>query len=113
MNATGMKVLGAMNYHQKQASKSLERLSTGLRINSAADDPAGLAMAERMTSEINGARQAARNIAAGQDMAKTADSALACVQDAIQRFRELAGVLFFLNIVFEIVEYRRGYVLHY
>jgi flagellin len=90
MNATGMKVLGAMNCHQRQISKSLERLSTGLRINRAADDPARLAMAERMTSEINGARQAARNIAAGQDMAKTADSALACVQDAIQRFRELA-----------------------
>jgi flagellin len=90
MNATGMKVLGAMNYHQKQASKSLERLSTGLRINSVADDPAGLAMAERMTSEINGARQAAKNVAMGQDMARTADSTLANVQDAIQRFRELA-----------------------
>jgi flagellin len=90
MNATGMKVLGAMNYHQKQVSKSLERLSTGLRINSAADDPAGLAVAEKMTAQINGARQSARNAAMGRDMAQSADRSLADVQDAIQRFRELA-----------------------
>ena len=90
MNATGMKVLNAMNYHQKQVSKSLERLSTVLRINSAADDPAGLAMAERMTAQINGARQAARNVAMGQDMAGSADRVLADIEGAIQRFRELA-----------------------
>jgi flagellin len=85
-----MRVLNAMRYHQNEVTKSLERLSTGLRINRAADDPAGMAMAERMTSQINGARQTARNIAMCRDMAKSTDSVLANIQDAIQRLRELA-----------------------
>ncbi|MDR1019869.1 MAG: hypothetical protein LBL73_03840 [Synergistaceae bacterium] len=90
MSSIGMKVLNAMSYHQKEVSKSLERLSTGLRINRAADDPAGMAMAQRMTAEVSGARQAAKNVAMGQDMARSADSVLANIQDALHRFRELA-----------------------
>ena len=90
VSALGMRVLDAMRYHQNEVTKSLERLSTGLRINRAADDQAGMAMSERMTSQINDARQTARNIAMCQDMAKSSDSVLANIQDAIQRLRELA-----------------------
>jgi len=69
---------------------SLERLSSGLRINSAKDDAAGLYTAERQTADIRGLNQAARNAADGISLAQTAESALGQISDNLQRIRELA-----------------------
>tara|TARA_R110000823_G_scaffold47903_12_gene121864 strand:+ start:16201 stop:17001 length:801 start_codon:yes stop_codon:yes gene_type:complete len=69
---------------------SLQRLSSGLRINSAKDDAAGLAISERMTSQIRGLNQAARNANDGISLAQTAEGAMAEVTNNLQRIRELA-----------------------
>ena len=69
---------------------SLERLSTGLRINSAKDDAAGLYSVERMTADIRGLNQAARNAADGISLSQTAEAALGQISDNLQRIRELA-----------------------
>jgi len=71
-------------------STSIERLSTGLRINSAKDDAAGLAITERMTAQINGKQQAMRNANDGISLAQTAEGALDEVTNNLQRVRELA-----------------------
>ncbi|HCY62812.1 MAG TPA: flagellin, partial [Oxalobacteraceae bacterium] len=69
---------------------SLQRLSSGLRINSAKDDAAGLAISQRMTAQINGLDQARRNASDGVSLAQTAESALSSAGDLLQRMRELA-----------------------
>lgn len=69
---------------------SMQRLSTGLRINSAKDDAAGLYTVERMTADIRGLNQAARNAADGISLAQTAESALGQISENLQRIRELA-----------------------
>jgi flagellin len=69
---------------------SLQRLSSGLRINSAKDDAAGLAIAERFSSQIRGLNQAARNANDGISLAQTAEGALGEVSSNLQRIRELA-----------------------
>ena len=69
---------------------SLQRLSSGLRINSAKDDAAGLAISERMTSQIRGLNQAARNANDGISLAQTAEGALNEIGNNLQRIRELA-----------------------
>jgi flagellin len=69
---------------------SLQRLSSGLRINSAKDDAAGLAISERFTSQIRGLNQAARNANDGISLAQTAEGALKASSDILQRIRELA-----------------------
>ena len=69
---------------------SLQRLSSGLRINSAKDDAAGLAISERFTTQIRGLNQAARNANDGISLAQTAEGALAEVTNNLQRIRELA-----------------------
>jgi len=69
---------------------SLQRLSSGLRINTAKDDAAGLAITERMTSQIRGLNQAARNASDGISLAQTAEGALSEVGANLQRIRELA-----------------------
>jgi len=68
----------------------MQRLSSGLRINSAKDDAAGLAISDRMTSQIKGLNQAARNANDGISLAQTAEGALQNVGDSLQRMRELA-----------------------
>lgn len=73
-----------------QLATSLQRLSSGLRINSAKDDAAGLAISERFTSQIRGVNQAARNANDGISLAQTAEGALAEVGNNLQRIRELA-----------------------
>ncbi|MDC7708126.1 flagellin N-terminal helical domain-containing protein [Vogesella indigofera] len=75
---------------QSALSTSLERLSSGLRINSAKDDAAGLAISNRMTSQIRGLDQAKRNANDGISLAQTAEGALGSVSDSLQRIRELA-----------------------
>ena len=69
---------------------SIQRLSSGLRINSAKDDAAGLYSVERMTADIRGLNQAARNAADGISLAQTAEAALGQISDNLQRIRELA-----------------------
>src|ERR1043165_3461379 len=69
---------------------ALQRLSSGLRINSAKDDAAGLAIAERFTTQIRGLNQAARNANDGISLSQTAEGALASISDNLQRMRELA-----------------------
>jgi len=79
-----------LNGSQVSLSVSMQRLSSGLRINSAKDDAAGLAIATRMTSQINGLNQAVRNANDGISMAQTTESALGEVTNNLQRIRELA-----------------------
>lgn len=75
---------------QSALATSLQRLSSGLRINSAKDDAAGLAISGRMTSQIRGLNQAVRNANDGISLAQTADSALGELTNNLQRIRELA-----------------------
>lgn len=75
---------------QGMLNKSLQRLSSGLRINSAKDDAAGLAIATRMSSQVRGLNQAARNANDGISMAQTAEGALQESTNILQRIRELA-----------------------
>jgi len=80
------------NLSSSQASlnTSIQRLSSGLRINSAKDDAAGLAISDRMNSQIKGMTQATRNANDGVSMAQTAEGALSSSGDILQRIRELA-----------------------
>jgi flagellin len=71
-------------------STSMERLSSGLRVNSAKDDAAGLAIADRMTSQIRGMTVAVRNANDGISMAQTAEAAMGSLTDIMQRMRDLA-----------------------
>jgi flagellin len=73
-----------------QLATSLQRLSSGLRINSAKDDAAGLAISERFTTQIRGLTQASRNANDGISLAQTAEGALGEVQSNLQRIRELS-----------------------
>src|ERR1700709_1626034 len=75
---------------QGSLATSIERLSSGLRVNSAKDDAAGLAIADRMTAQIRGTTVAIRNANDGISLAQTAEGALATMTDALQRMRELA-----------------------
>jgi len=69
---------------------SLQRLSSGLRINSAADDPAGLAISETMTTQINGNNQGIRNANDGISLSQTAEGALGQIQNNLQTIRQIA-----------------------
>ncbi|MBZ8140175.1 flagellin FliC [Rubrivivax gelatinosus] len=75
---------------QSSLATSMQRLSSGLRVNSAKDDAAGLAIAERMNAQVRGMNVAIRNANDGISMAQTAEGALGKVGDALQRMRELA-----------------------
>jgi len=79
-----------LNTSQSALATSLQRLSSGLRINSAKDDAAGLAISERMTAQIRGLNQAARNANDGISLAQTAEGALGEIGNNLQRIRELA-----------------------
>jgi flagellin len=79
-----------LNSSQNALQTSLQRLSSGMRINSAADDAAGLAIADRMTSQIRGLNQAVRNANDGISVAQTAEGALQESSNILQRMRELA-----------------------
>jgi flagellin len=75
---------------QMSLATSMQRLSSGLRINSAKDDAAGLSIAERMNAQVRGMNVAIRNSNDGISLAQTADGALAQVSNSLQRMRELA-----------------------
>jgi len=92
INTNVMSLNAQRNLGQSQSalSKSMQRLSSGLRINSAKDDAAGLAISDRMTSQIRGLNQAARNANDGISLAQTAEGALGESTNLLQRMRELA-----------------------
>ncbi len=79
-----------LNKTNNMLATSMQRLSTGLRINSAKDDAAGLAISDRMTAQIRGLNQAIRNANDGISLAQTAEGALQETTNALQRIRELA-----------------------
>ena len=79
-----------LNASQSALATSLQRLSSGLRINSAKDDAAGMAIADRMTSQIRGLNQAARNANDGISLSQTAEGGLSSIGDNLQRMRELS-----------------------
>ena len=80
----------ALTKNERAMSQTMERLSTGQRINSAADDAAGLAISSRMTSQINGLNMAVRNANDAISMIQTSEGAMIEVSDMLQRMRELA-----------------------
>jgi len=92
INTNVMSLNAQRNLGKSQGSlnKSMERLSSGLRINSAKDDAAGLAISDRMTSQIRGLNQASRNANDGISLAQTAEGALQETTNILQRMRELA-----------------------
>jgi len=79
-----------LNMSQSALAVSMQRLSSGLRVNSAKDDAAGLAIAERMNAQIRGMNVAVRNANDGISLAQTAEGALGAVSNSLQRMRELA-----------------------
>jgi flagellin len=79
-----------LNTSQSALSQSIQRLSSGLRVNSAKDDAAGLAIAERMNTQVRGMNVAIRNANDGVSLAQTAEGALGKIGDSLQRMRELA-----------------------
>jgi flagellin len=89
-NVSSLNAQRNVSKNQNTLQNSLARLSSGLRINSAKDDAAGLAISERFTTQIRGLNQAARNANDGISLAQTAEGALAEVTNNLQRIRELA-----------------------
>ncbi len=89
-NVASLNAQRNLNRSQGLLNQSLERLSTGLRINSAKDDAAGLAISERFTTQIRGLDQAVRNASDGISLAQTSESALGELTNNLQRIRELA-----------------------
>ncbi|HSI47701.1 MAG TPA: flagellin [Ideonella sp.] len=79
-----------LNMSQSSLQTSMQRLSSGMRVNSAKDDAAGLAIAERMNSQVRGMNVAIRNANDGISLSQTAEGALSKVGDSLQRMRELA-----------------------
>ncbi len=89
-NIQSMNAQRSLAASQNSLATSMQRLSSGLRINSAKDDAAGLAIAERMTTQIRGLNQAQRNANDGISLAQTAEGALSTIGGNLQRIRELA-----------------------
>lgn len=89
-SATGMRILKNLNQNWMLANKALLRISSGYRINSAADDAAGLAISEKMRAQIRGLEMAGKNIQDGISLVQTAEGALNETHAIIQRMRELA-----------------------
>ena len=89
-NVAALRTQAAMGQNTIALQDVMEQLSTGKRINSAADDAAGLAISTRLTSQINGLNQAVRNANDGISMLKTSEGATDTVTNMLQRMRELA-----------------------
>ncbi len=89
-NVNAMVAQNALTKNERAMNTAMERLSTGLRINAAADDAAGLAITSRMTSQIRGLDMAIRNANDAISMIATADGAMVEVTNMLQRMRELA-----------------------
>ncbi len=89
-NVSSLNAQRNLSGSQAAYQTALQRLSSGLRINSAKDDAAGLAISQRFTSQINGSDQAARNANDGISLAQTAEGSLSATTDNLQRIRQLA-----------------------
>jgi len=89
-NVSAMYSQNAMKTNARVQSTAMEQLSTGVRVNSAKDDAAGLAIGQNMTSEIRGLNQAVRNLNDGINMIQTAEGAMVEQSNMLQRMRELA-----------------------
>lgn len=89
-NTASMTATRALNKNQQALAQSFQRLSTGLRVNSAKDDAAGLAISNRLTAQFRGLNQAIRNVNDAAAMVQTAESAIGEQQTMLQRMRELA-----------------------
>src|SRR5690349_22787714 len=89
-NVASLNAQRNLSSSQSSLATSLQRLSSGLRINSAKDDAAGLAISERYTTQIRGLNQASRNANDAISLAQTAEGAMASIGDNLQRMRELA-----------------------
>ena len=89
-NVSSLIAQNAITSNSLSQSKAMQQLSTGLRINGAKDDAAGLAIASKMTAQIKGLDQAVRNANDAISMLQTADGAMVAVSDMMQRMRELA-----------------------
>lgn len=89
-NAASMNAQRNLNKSSSALNTSLQRLSSGLRINSAKDDAAGLAVTQGMSSQIRGNQQAVKNANDGISLAQTAEGALGQVSDNLQRIREIS-----------------------
>ena len=89
-NVAATLTANALSRNERDMSQAMERLSTGLRINSAADDAAGLAMSETMTAQIRGLDMAVKNASDAISMVQTADGASIEIGNMLQRMRELA-----------------------
>ena len=89
-NVSSLVAQGSLKANDVKLSTAMQRLSTGLRINSAADDAAGLAIGNRMTTDIRGFAAAVKNANDGISLLQTAEGSLASVTDSLQRIRELA-----------------------
>jgi flagellin len=89
-NTGALMAQAAASSVNKEMETSMERLSTGKRINAAADDAAGVAIASRLTAEIKGTNMALRNAMDGQALIDTAEGAHVEIENILQRMRELA-----------------------
>jgi len=89
-NVGALNAYGNLSTNQANLQDAFEKLSSGLRINKAADDAAGLSISQGLTSQINGLTQAVRNAQDGTNVAQIADGALNTVQQILQRERDLA-----------------------
>ena len=89
-NVKSLVAQNAMTVNSRSMNKAMEQLSTGKRINSAADDAAGLAISNKMTAQIRGLNQSVRNANDGISMLQTADGATQEITNMLQRMRELA-----------------------
>ena len=88
-NLASMFAQNALSGAQKNLSTSVQRLSSGLRINSAADDAAGLSVAQNMQSQINAINMAVRNVGDATNLLTTADNSLSTIQDMMLRMKSL------------------------
>lgn len=89
-NVSALKTQNNLTMATNSLSKALERLSTGLKINSAADDAAGYFVAAKLSTQISGSKVASSNVATGINVLQTAEGTLDVVEDNITRIRDLA-----------------------
>jgi flagellin len=89
-NMSAVNAYRSLKFNVRDVDKSMEKLSSGMRINRAGDDPSGLAVSEKMRTQINGLRQAERNTEDGMNFIQTTEGFLAQTSDILQRIRVLA-----------------------
>ena len=89
-NIASLTATRALQGTDEEMKTAMERLATGSKINSSADDAAGLAIGQRMTAQVRGLNMAVKNAGDGMAMTRTIESALNTISDMVQRMRELA-----------------------